>query len=152
MGDIRTRYRPGMARDNKLDALSSVRLFAGLNRRELATVAKASDAVSAAAGTTIVAEGSAGREFYLLLDGTATVRRNGRKVATLGPGDYFGEMALLDARPRSATVEAASDVSLLVIGPREFAAVLQQVPAVARKLLIGLAGRLRDADAKAFSH
>jgi CRP/FNR family cyclic AMP-dependent transcriptional regulator len=141
-----------MARDNKTEALAGVQLFSSLNKKELGLVAKASDVVIADAGTELVAEGSSGHEFYLLLEGEATVRRHGRRIAALGPGDYFGELALLDGGVRSATVTAETPARLLVVGLREFSAVLEDVPAVAHKLLVGMAARLRHADTRAFSH
>jgi CRP-like cAMP-binding protein len=107
--------------------------------------------VTVAAGRVLCDEGSMGHEFYLILDGNAAVRKAGRKVATLGPGQYFGEMALLDKGPRSATVVAETPMTLLVIGQREFAAVLDEVPTMAHKLLAVMAGRLREADARATS-
>lgn len=141
-----------MAADQKLKHLAKVKMFSSLNRRELARVAKAAEIVHASGGFDIVSQGATGQEFFLILDGAATVRRNGRKVAQLGPGDYFGEMALLDLGPRSATVVADGEVELAVIGRRNFMAVLDEVPAAAHKLLISLAQRLRDADSKALSH
>lgn len=141
-----------MAADRKLEHLAQVGMFSSLNKKELAMVARASDVVSVAADTQIVREGDFGHEFYLLLQGTATVRRAGRKVAQLGEGDYFGELALLDRGPRSATVVADGECELLVIGQREFVGVIDQVPAVARKLLSSMAARLREADRKAVSH
>jgi CRP/FNR family transcriptional regulator, cyclic AMP receptor protein len=80
------------------------------------------------------------------------VRRNGRKVAELGPGSYFGELSLLDNGPRSATITANGETELAVIGQREFMGVLDQVPTVSRKLLMTMASRLREADTKALSH
>lgn len=141
-----------MATDRKLDHLAQVKLFSSLNKKELGLVAKASDMVSVPAGTEIVTEGQIGHEFYLILEGSAVVRKGGRKVATLGPGSYFGEMALLDKGPRSATVVTETASSLVVIGQREFTAVLDQVPAVAHKLLVSMAARLREADTRALSH
>ena len=141
-----------MAADRKLEHLARVGMFSSLNKKELAMIARASDVVSVAPGTEIVKEGDFGHEFYLILDGAAMVRRGGRKVAQLAEGDYFGELALLDRGPRSATVAAEGTVELLVIGQREFIAVLDQVPAVARKLLASMAARLRDADRRAVSH
>lgn len=141
-----------MAADSKLDLLAGVKLFSSLNKKELGLVSRASDVIDVPAGTEIVKEGEVGHEFYLILRGVATVRRNGRKIATLGPGSYFGEMSLLDKGPRSATVVTDEASSLVVLGQREFGAVLDQVPAVAHKLLVAMAGRLRDADTKAFSH
>ncbi len=86
------------------------------------------------------------------MSGEATVRRNGRKVATLGPGSYFGELALLDRGPRSATVVADTDMELAVIGQREFMSVIDQVPTVAEKLLSSMAARLREADTRAVTN
>lgn len=115
-------------------------------------VAKAADVVIVKAGSDIVTEGTTGHEFFLILAGQAAVRRGGRKVATLGPGDYFGELALLDRGPRSATIVAETEIELAVIGQREFMAVLDRVPAVSHKLLVTMAHRLREADTKAVSH
>jgi CRP-like cAMP-binding protein len=78
------------------------------------------------------------------------VKRNGRKVAMLGPGDAFGELALLDHGPRTATVTAATPLKVLVIGAREFAGILDEVPPIAHKLLKSLAGRIRELDVKTF--
>jgi len=141
-----------MASDRKLEHLAKVKMFSSLNRRELARVSKAANVVSVKSGTEIVTAGTMGEEFYMILSGKAAVRRSGRKVAELGPGDYFGEMALLDSGPRSATVVADGDVTLVVIGQREFMGVLDETPEVARKLLVSLSARLREADTKAVSH
>lgn len=141
-----------MATDPKLEHLAQVKMFSSLNKKELGLVAKASDVVKVTEGTEIVKEGQIGHEFYLILDGSATVRRAGRKIASLSAGDYFGEMALLDRGPRSATVVANGHCELLVIGQREFMSVLDQVPVVAHKLLVNMATRLREADSRALSH
>jgi CRP/FNR family cyclic AMP-dependent transcriptional regulator len=141
-----------MASDRKLEHLAKVKMFSSLNRRELARVSKAANVVSVKSGTEIVTAGTMGEEFYMILSGKAAVRRSGRKVAELGPGDYFGEMALLDSGPRSATVVADGDVTLVVIGQREFMGVLDETPEVARKLLVSMSARLREADTKAVSH
>ena len=138
-----------MARkDSKLDHLAQVRLFRACSRKELTTIGRASDEVRVSAGKTIVEEGQTGHEFFLILEGNASVTRNGRKVATLGPGDYFGELALLDRGPRNATVKADGDMEVLVLGQREFSGVLDEVPTIAHKLLSSMATRLREADAK----
>ena len=138
-----------MAKDSKLDHLAQVRLFAALSKKELTTIGRASDEVKIPAGKVVVEEGSTGHEFFLILDGTATVKRGGRKIATLSTGQYFGEMALLDRGPRSATVVADNDMTLLVLGQREFSGVLDEIPGVAHKLLGTMAARLREADSKA---
>jgi CRP/FNR family cyclic AMP-dependent transcriptional regulator len=141
-----------MARDSKLEHLAQVRLFSACNKKELALIGKASDEVSVSAGKEVVTEGQVGHEFFLILDGKAAVKRKGRKVATFGPGDYFGEIALLDKGVRSATVVTETPATLLVLGQREFSGVLDEVPALAHKLLTNMAARLRDADERAFTH
>ena len=102
------------------------------------------------AGKVLVEEGRIGQEFFIIVDGTAKVTRNGQKVATLGPGSHFGELALLDRRPRSASVISESDLDVLVMSQRQFNGLLESVPTIARKMLSALATRLREADAKAF--
>lgn len=139
-------------RTNYLDHLAQVPMFTACSKKDLQTIGKASDEVTVSAGKVLVEEGSPGHEFFLILDGSATVSRNGRKVASLGAGQFFGEMALLDRGPRSATVKADTDMTVLVLGQREFAGVLDEVPGIARKLLQSMAGRLREADRKALSH
>jgi CRP-like cAMP-binding protein len=103
-------------------------------------------------GKVLVKEGAVGHEFFLILEGQAVVRRGGRRIAMLGPGQYFGEMALLDRGPRSATVVADTDMDLLVLGQREFSGLLDQVPSLSYKLLAVMAARLREADTRATSH
>jgi CRP-like cAMP-binding protein len=141
-----------MPADPKAQHLSQVRLFSSLNKKELGLIARAADVVTVKPGTEIVTQGTQGHEFYLVMSGQAAVRRNGRKIATLGPGDYFGELALLDRGPRSATVVSETDAELAVISQREFFGVLSEVPAVSLKLLSSMAARLREADTKALSH
>ena len=138
--------------DRKLEHLANVRMFSALSKKELNMVSRAADVVIVKPGSELVTEGSTGHEFFLILSGEAAVRRGGRKVATLGPGDYFGELALLDRGPRSATISAETELEVAVIGQREFMSVLDQVPAVSHKLLVTMAHRLREADTKAVSH
>lgn len=128
--------------------LSSIWLFSTCTPKELRVVRRHLDEVAAPAGTVLTEEGAIGREFFFILTGRASVRRRGRKVALLGPGDYFGELALLDRKPRSATVVADTDMALLNMTQREFFTLLEDVPPLARKLLSAMAGRLRDADQK----
>ncbi|MBV8950124.1 MAG: cyclic nucleotide-binding domain-containing protein [Actinobacteria bacterium] len=131
-----------------LDQLRNVPLFSALSRKELGLVARRSEDVTVAPGKVLVSEGAPGSEFFVIVDGTAKVTRQGRKVATLGPGAAFGELALLDRAPRNASVVAETPMELVVLGQREFAGILDEVPGFARKLLAGLAHRLREADAK----
>jgi CRP/FNR family cyclic AMP-dependent transcriptional regulator len=141
-----------MANDAKLDRLGKVRLFSACTKKELAQIGKAADEVAVPAGKAIVTEGGAGHEFFMILDGDAKVSRAGKDVATLGEGDYFGELALLDRSPRNATVTAATAMTLLVLGQREFSGVLDELPGLAHKLLVSMAARVREGDAHALSH
>lgn len=134
------------------DQLANVPLFSSLSKKDLQRVAKASEEVRIEAGRTLVEQGRTGHEFFLILDGTAVVRRNNRKVTELGPGQYFGELAILDRGPRSASVIANTDMSVLVLGQREFIGVLDSIPGMAYKILKVMAERLRAADTKATSH
>ncbi len=131
-----------------LDHLAGVRLFSGLSRKELSKVARAVDELSLPAGKELVVQDAAGHECFVIVEGEASVQIGGVEVATLGPGDHFGELALLDGGPRTATVVATTPVQVLVIGQREFAAVIDDVPELARKLLQSLAGRVRELDAQ----
>jgi CRP-like cAMP-binding protein len=141
-------------RDIYLDHLAQVPLFSTCSRKDLQKLGKASDEIEVKQGKVLVEEGKPGHEFFLIEDGTAEVRRNNRKVATLARGQFFGELSLLDRGPRSATVIANTDMTLVVLGQREFLGVIDEVPAMAHKLLAALAGRLREADsaAAALSH
>jgi CRP-like cAMP-binding protein len=133
-----------------LDHLARVPLFAACSRKELQTIAKASDEVTVPSDKVLVEQGASGRECFVIVDGTASVKRNGRRVATLGPGSYFGELSLLDKGPRTATVTAETPLTVLVLGPREFSSVLDAVPGLSHKLLTTLATRVRDLDTKAY--
>jgi CRP/FNR family transcriptional regulator, cyclic AMP receptor protein len=140
-----------MARQNSyLDHLSQVSLFSACSKKELAAVAKASDEITIEAGRILCEQGSIGREAFVIVEGTAEVRRNDRKIADLGPGACVGELSLIDHGPRSATVKALTDMTVLVLGPREFSALLDDAPSITHKLMKALAGRIRDLDAKAF--
>jgi CRP-like cAMP-binding protein len=136
----------------ELEYLATVPLFSALSKTELRQVVRSAEELDVDAGAELVTEGRVGREFFLILRGQAVVRRGGRKVATLGPGQWFGELALIDNEPRSATVVAATDMKLLVLGQAEFGGLLESIPGIAAKLLTGMAHRLREADARAVSN
>src|SRR5712691_499372 len=133
-------------RDTFIDHLQQVPLFAACSRKDLQLVARRAEDVRVPAGKTLISEGETGHEFFVILDGSARVTKHGRKVATLGAGSSFGELALLEKAPRNATVVADSDMELVVLGQREFAGLIDEVPGFARKLLAGMAKRLREAD------
>ncbi len=137
-------------RDSHLDHLASITLFSALSRKELQRVARASDEVTVAQGHELVRQGDVGREMFVVVEGSATVRRNGRKLGTAGPGSAIGELSLLDKGPRTASIVADTEMRLLVLGAREFAAVLDDVPGLAHKILSSLASRIRELDTKIY--
>jgi len=137
-----------LRRDAFIDHLADVPLFSALSKKDLQLVARRAEDVKVDAGKVLVTEGSAGSEFFVIVDGKARVTRRGKKVADLGAGQFFGDLALLDRAPRNATVVADTTMELLVLGQREFSALIDEVPGFAHKLLAGLARRLREQDAK----
>lgn len=142
-----------MARkDSKLDHLARVRLFAACSKKELNLLGRASDEITVPAGKVLCEEGKPGHEFYVVLDGQVSISRGKRKLVTLGPGDYFGELALFTRHPRNATVVSDIPTSLLVLGQREFNGVIDEVPGIAHKLLTHMAERLAASDAKDVKH
>jgi CRP/FNR family cyclic AMP-dependent transcriptional regulator len=130
------------------DQLKSVALFSACTRKELELIAGATTQLKFPAGATLARQGDNGHEFIVVVEGTARVDIGGQTVATIGAGDFFGEIALLDGGPRTATVVAETDLVAEVIGQREFAGLLEDAPHLAKKLLIGLARRLRAADVR----
>jgi len=128
--------------------LAEVPLFRACSSKARSTVARRAKERRVGAGEVVINEGETGNEFFVIMDGQAQVRRGGKKVATLGPGQFFGDLAVLDKAPRNATVTAETPMALLVLGQREFSALIEEVPGFAHKLLAGLAHRLREADAK----
>lgn len=123
-------------------------LFQPFSNKELATVGRLAREVRIEAGQVLCNQGDPGDELFLIVQGEATVSRDGREIATLGPGMYVGELALLTDRPRNATVTAGSDIVLLVLDRRAFRQVVSSIPSVVHKLLAGLAERLSEADAR----
>lgn len=139
-----------MARQSHLDHLASVPLFTACSKKELQAVARASDELALPAGKVLCEQGTIGREAFVILAGTADVRIGKKAVATLGPGTCVGELALLDHGPRTATVVASTDLQVLVIGAREFSGIVDEVPAIAHKLLRALATRVRELDTQIY--
>ena len=131
--------------DPRIEMLKSVPLFAECDDKQLAFIATQVDEVDFVAGRDLCREGSGGGEFFIILSGNAEVRRQGRHLRELGPGDFFGEIALLDGGPRTATVTATSDVTLYGLTEWSFRGLMQQHPSIAVKTLIAMAGRLRNA-------
>jgi CRP-like cAMP-binding protein len=140
--------RPARRRsgDPKVERLSQVQLFSACSKRELARIAALTTEIEVPSGRVLIRQGDPGRECFVIQEGTARATVRGRKTTMMGPGDCFGEMALLHEAPRSASVTAESDMRLLVLNSREFSTLLEDVPSVARKVLAAVGERLRDAE------
>ena len=123
--------------------LANVPIFSGCTKRELAIIARAAKEVSHREGTVIAREGERGIGLFLILEGTCSVTIGGKAKAKLGPGDFFGEVALLDGGPRTATVTALSPLKLVGITGWVFRGLLMEHPSIALKTLEAVAGRLR---------
>lgn len=131
-----------LRRDKKVELIKAVPLFSRCSKKELQEVAALADEIDLPEGRVLTREGDTGHEFFVILEGTAEVRHGGRKVRTLGPGDFLGEIALLTQLPRTATVTAATPLDVLVITAREFRSLLAHAPKVQTKVLEALAERL----------
>jgi CRP/FNR family transcriptional regulator, cyclic AMP receptor protein len=132
--------------DGKAEELARSPFFANGSTAERLTLAKSADVLKAQPGDVLVHEGRRANEFFAILDGIAEVRRNGSLVATLGPGDCFGELALIDGGTRTATVIASTEMELAVVDGRIFGSLLVNAPAFTKALFAYLAQRLRGAD------
>ena len=131
-----------MHSDPKQDLIKHVPLFSGASKAELGQIAAIADEVDLPAGKTLIKEGDSGREFFVLIDGTADVTQDGRHIRKLGPGDFFGEIALISKAPRSATIVTTSPVRALVITDRAFRQLLDNSPDIQIGVLLALAERL----------
>jgi len=138
-------------RSEKVDLLGKMPLFSRLSQRQLNTVAKYADVVERRKGAVLAKQGAQGMEAILIVDGRARVEGDGKAIAELGPGDVVGEMSVIDGKPRSATVIAATRMNLLVLHRRDFMSLLETVPGLQRKLLVTLCERVRQAD-QALTH
>jgi CRP/FNR family cyclic AMP-dependent transcriptional regulator len=131
-----------LGRNAKIELLKRVPLFAGCSKAELRELAVNADEVSIRKGTKLTREGRPGREFFVLVDGSAEVTQAGRTLNTLGPGDWLGEIALLTHTSRTATVTATTPLRVLVLNDRTFQRVVEGMPSIALKVLASLAERL----------
>lgn len=129
-----------------LDALQAIPLFAACDPKELRSIASLGTQVPIAAGTQVTQQGTRGAELVIILSGKARCLIDDKEVAQFGPGDFFGEMSLLDNSPRSATVVADTAIDALVLDGREFKGLVEAAPAIAWKMLVAMARRLREAD------
>lgn len=136
------------ATNSAIEALRNVDLFAGLSRRALEKVAKKTRTVSHLEGKELTTEGKDGVGFHLILDGSVDVAVHGAVIKTLGPGEYFGEISLIDGKPRSATVTTTSSAATLSLVAWEFAPLLDEEPELTKVLLMVMCARLRAAEAR----
>jgi len=126
------------------EALADVPLFAGLRRRHLRHIAGLTEEESFPEGATLAEEGKSGETFHIMLEGEARVTRSGRRINRLIPGDFFGEIALIDAGPRTASVVAETPVTTLTIDRKRFMKMLEEDPSIVVAMLEELAKRLRN--------
>jgi CRP-like cAMP-binding protein len=135
-------------RDSYIEHLTQVPLFSACSQDELRKLSRRTTDIPIAAGHTLVKEGERGLEFFVIVSGRAKVSRQGRKVGELGPGEFFGELALLIDADRNATVTALTPMEAIVLSRREFDAALADAPRMTRKIMSGMARRLAEYDSK----
>lgn len=139
----------GVNQEDKIELLGEVQLFEGCSRRQLRSIARIVRIFDVSAGVVLTRAGEPGDEFFLIIDGTARAEVSADKHVPLRPGEFFGEMSLLDGGPRSATVVADTAVRLLVISRRHFSVLLKEVSALTQTLLVTLSKRVRQAEERA---
>jgi CRP/FNR family transcriptional regulator, cyclic AMP receptor protein len=147
-GGTRTSQRGRRSKDAKVELLRNVPLFSECSKRDLRRIAGLVDEVGLADRSVLIRQGEPGRECFVIAEGKAKATVRGSGSAWLEPGDVVGEMALLDHAPRAATVTAWTDMHLLVLTSRNFSALIEEFPPVARRIMAALAGRVREADAR----
>ncbi|HSS55925.1 MAG TPA: cyclic nucleotide-binding domain-containing protein [Gaiellales bacterium] len=138
----------GMSRQ-WVDALAAVPLFANVPKRHLRQIARLAEQVTVRAGAPVVYRTHGGREFFVVLEGTAVVRPPSGLGHAIGPGDFFGEMSVIDGKPRSAAVRAETDMVLMMLGRRQFMQVVNEQPTVAIAIMEELAARVRRLEGSA---
>lgn len=134
------------SQDTKADALGRCPFFADLSRGELRELAKVTEDMEVEEGKTLTREGAAGSEFFVIVDGEVAVTKEGADVRSLGPGDFFGEISLLEDRPRTATVTAKSPLRFFVLTRQNFRALLDKQPELEEKVTGALEERLRTTE------
>lgn len=136
-----------LGKNAKVDMLKKVPLFSGCSKSELGVLAVNADELMLPEGHVLAREGQPGREFFVLVSGTVRATKNARTIADLGPGEWFGEIALVTRGPRTATVTASTPVRVLVLTDRAFEQVVHEMPSIALKVMSVLGERL-SADAQ----
>jgi len=135
-----------LRKDAKVELLRHVPLFDRCSKRELREIAGIADEIQVPAGKSLAVEGASGREFMVVADGSAEVRRGGRKINLLGAGDFLGEIALITGKKRTASVTTREPTRLLVLTERDFRRLMRDVPSIQTKVMEALASRLESDD------
>jgi len=133
-------------RSQKVDLLKKVPLFRNLSKRHLNEIAKHADQLSIKAGGVLAKQGSTGREFVFIVDGKAQVKKDGKVIRQISAGDFFGEISMIDGEPRTATIIAETDGTLLLVNSRSFAYLLDTIPGLQKKIMVSLCTYLRRAE------
>jgi CRP/FNR family transcriptional regulator, cyclic AMP receptor protein len=147
-GGTRTSRRGRRSKDAKVELLSSVPLFSACSQRDLRRIAGLVDEMDVPDRSVLIRQGDPGRDCFVIAEGKAKATVRGSGTTWLGPGDVVGEMSLLDQAPRAATVTAWTDMQVLVLTSRNFSALIEEFPPVARRIMAALAGRVRAAEAR----
>jgi len=137
-------------KEQVLALLGRVDLFEDLSKADRQKILNASKEISFRKGEDVVVQDRSGGRFFLIIEGEAVVTIDGRRLSHFGPGDYFGEMSLIDGQPRSATVTAKTDLSTFTIASFNFRPLIREHPSLAQHLLVALCRRVRSADRSAF--
>jgi CRP/FNR family transcriptional regulator, cyclic AMP receptor protein len=135
-----------LGRDAKIELLKQVPLFAEASRRELREIALVADEVVVPAGTMLTREGAPGQELVVIVEGAADVTNRGRKINSVGDGDFVGEIAILTDQPRTASVKTTQPTHALVLTRRDFRTLMKRMPSIQSKVLEALARRLPQPD------
>jgi len=143
---VSRKNRVMLARNTKIDLLKRVPLFADCSKKELQEISLVTDEVDVPAGYQLTKEGASGQELVVIVDGAADVIRRGKKINTVGGGDFVGEIALVTEQPRTATVQTTEPTQAIVLARRDFRARMQRVPSIQLKVLDAVASRLPAAD------
>jgi CRP/FNR family cyclic AMP-dependent transcriptional regulator len=133
-------------RDQKIDLLKKVPMFSSLSNRQLIEIAKHAESVSVEAGKVLAQQGVRGLEFFFIVEGKAQVQKNEKTIRQLTSGDFFGEISLIDREPRTATVIADTDMTLLVVNTTSFDHLLEAIPGLQRKIMLALCRYVRRAE------
>ena len=132
-----------LRKNAKIELIKSVPLFSSCSKKELEAIAAQADELVVPSGKALTKEGDRGREFMVIVDGAAEVRKKGRRLNLLGSGDFLGEIALISGGPRTATVTTTSETDLLVLTDRAFEQLTKKMPSINASVLKAVSERLQ---------